>query len=715
MKRWISSILFAFLATVLATWMAIANEPVEQAPVRLLAPIAIEDDEPTAPSDEDVEPVAARQVVQSESHGFPQARSANAGAKAAPRVRSSDPTPAREPLFAHLYRNWGKPKSTHGPSATETRGPSTTESYSPTPTEQHGAITNEQIARSELDRLREDYVRPSISQERAIVHLPDQDETPADVEAAPSGSARQVAASSERDERRFAGEQLVREALAEPAPPEMTLGDIPRDSTLWWESLMEKRLRRTQQPLPVNIDLLTVGTLEHAPQIESLKSPSEFRIVYFDQPGNNVDWHSLWNACQVERLSPVEATQDTASKCLSDVIRNRIRGIKQPNVAASDQQPTHDASDDNESIQIALSCTQPLVDKAERAYSYDRIAYAQMQQESFAETSNELNQQLGNTVEAYWNLYAARAACLQQQKVLSDAENIVAMLNRNQDIGLGNRQVLRAETAAANRRSELIRAEVALRNAESRLRTLVNDPRLTQFGELELIPLEAPTRDQMSLSVKESLQSAAVHRAEIVRAAAHVRATGQQLGIDDEELLPAIEQVISTRIAELARGNVVDLASKDDRTIVTPGGNETLIALGRLAPGLINDRKQREWAATMQDFRTTLHTELKKVETLVRESDTLYQEMVSRYEVLKAAHVEANYLEDQFRFQPGTQDAAVSLLEDLLKAQDSRANAERRFVESQMAYVLSFTHARQAAGSLVQEVAGIQSTKPLVQ
>ena len=73
MKRWISSILFAFLAMVLVTWMAIANEPVERAPVRLLAPVALEDDEPTASIDEDLEMVAAREVIQSESHGFPPA------------------------------------------------------------------------------------------------------------------------------------------------------------------------------------------------------------------------------------------------------------------------------------------------------------------------------------------------------------------------------------------------------------------------------------------------------------------------------------------------------------------------------------------------------------------------------------------------------------------------------------------------------------------
>ncbi|MEZ5943139.1 MAG: TolC family protein [Planctomycetaceae bacterium] len=697
MKRWISSILFAFLATVVATWMAIASEPVEQAPVRLLAPIPIEDDESNTPESERLKV----EVVHSESHGFPRARSSSATPSSAPPSTPSSPgAPAREPLFAHLYHNWGKPKPARGPSASETHVPLETE------TETHGASPNEQIAKTELDRLREQYVRPRYSSERAIVQLPGRDTSGSDTDATQANLAMQVAASTSRDVPRFNEKFDLRDSAGQPLGSESTLGDVPRDSTLWWEIQMDQRMRRNQQPLPLNVDVLTVGALEHTPQIESLTSLEELRDSYFDQTPSNVDWRALWNAKSDKHVSAPPATPVAQAKCLRDVIWNRYLGRAPRDATANDEKSTVSNDGEEHSIRFVLSGTQPLLDELGQAYSHDRIVYLKLRQDLSAD---DLNEQMSNVVEAYWNMYAARSVCLQQHKLFGDAEHVIAALNRQQDIGLGNRQLLRAETAVADRRSKLIRAETELRNAESRLCTLVNDARLTQLGPLELIPLEAPTRHAVSLSLKETLQSAVVHRTEILLAIAQFRESAAEQGIDEKELLPELEQVISSQIAELCSGMGGSSPSQGDLSRhASAASNEPESAVGHLPVGLVFDRKHRNVASAMQEFRTTLCAELTKVADLVRESDTSYQEMVNRYGVLKAAHVEADYLENQLRFQPGTAEAAVSLLNDLLRAQECRADAESRFVESQVVYVLSFTHAKRAAGILIYEFADNQ-------
>ncbi len=246
----------------------------------------------------------------------------------------------------------------------------------------------------------------------------------------------------------------------------------------------------------------------------------------------------------------------------------------------------------------------------------------------------------------------------------------------------------------------------------------MNDPRLTQLGELELIPLEAPTRDQMSLSMNATLRSAVVHRTAITQAVAKMRATAEELGVKDTDLLPELERVIVAKIGELSSG-VDDRSESQDaingRTSVTPGESNTQLLFGKTSLGVLRGSKQRKLASAIHDFRTTLHNELKEVESAVVESDTSYQEMVSRYEVLKAAHVETNYLENQLRFQPGAPEAAMSLLDDLIKAQESRTNAEFRFVKSQVPYVLSFTHAKQAAGILIREFSDNHDSETFVQ
>ncbi len=148
--------------------------------------------------------------------------------------------------------------------------------------------------------------------------------------------------------------------------------------------------------------------------------------------------------------------------------------------------------------QLELRYTQPLLNGAGCAYNESRIVLAQIGTDiSSDDLVEDLEGHLIKVTEAYWELYRARAEYVQRRKLLSSAEATLAILEAREGVDAVQRQILRARAAVATRRSEIVRAGTSIRNAESRLRLLVNDPALVHAGGREFAPVDAPLMDAL--------------------------------------------------------------------------------------------------------------------------------------------------------------------------------------------------------------------------
>ncbi|MCA9079344.1 MAG: TolC family protein [Planctomycetaceae bacterium] len=509
----------------------------------------------------------------------------------------------------------------------------------------------------------------------------------------------------------------VREELSVPAN---SLAEMPAGFVPWWETIIEKRMRNSDSELPINVDLLTIGALQHAPQVLSLRTDPNIRNTYLCEESAAFDWKFFWDTKWTDSNTPVGNSLTLGDPNL-DRFKNHIwtgsAGLRRRNplggefeisqrLGYEDQNSTFFIPPNQGTTRLQVTYTQPLLAGGGVAYNRSRIMLAQVDSNrSFDEVSEELQTHLTKVTEAYWELYRARAAYLQRQKLLISAEDILETLAGRQDVDALQRQVLRAQAAVAGRRAEIVRSAAAIRNAESRLRLLVNDPQLLQVGRIELVPIEYPRRDYVPLSMTGSLQSALNYRPDISQAIRDLRSAGIRLGVAENELLPRLDLVLQTYVNGLAAGG--DIGSSLGKQVSEgrpsySAGLEFEVPLGNRAANARVDRRQLEMNRAVFDFRTVVETGLTEVELAVREAETSYREMMSQYQSLIAAQTEASYLDDRWRWLPGGDRGTTLLLEDLLDAQERLADTESEFVASQVAYVTSLTRVRQAMGTLLQ-------------
>ena len=317
----------------------------------------------------------------------------------------------------------------------------------------------------------------------------------------------------------------------------------------------------------------------------------------------------------------------------------------------------------------------------------------------------ELQEHLLRVTQAYWELFRARAELCQRTRVLEEAETILANLEGRDQLDATDRQILRARSAVANRRSEIARAVTSVKNAESQLRLLVNDPLLLQSTTLEFLPREQPTTIPVDVSMREALTTALLNRPDISQAIRSIRSTSVRLGVAQQEILPQLDMFVSAYVAGLEGDSRVFSAFGNQFADGRPGytvGFAFDVPLGNRAARAQLERKQWEMTRATSLFRATVEQALTETEVAIREVHTTYKEMIGRYEAMVASDNETKFLMDRWRTLSGLDDSATLLLEDLLESQSRRADEEAAFVLAQVNYSVALVRLRQSMGTLLR-------------
>lgn len=495
-------------------------------------------------------------------------------------------------------------------------------------------------------------------------------------------------------------------------------GKIPPGFRPWWDQLIRKQLRDAQQVVPAEVDQLTISALEHSPQVRALQVEPQIRGTYFCEEAGVFDWRAFWETKWSDLNDPVGNTLTTGGpERFKDRIWSGSAGLRNRNQLGGefefsqkfgfeDQNSLFFIPANQGTARLQLSYTQPLLNGAGRAYNQSRLLLAQIDSDrSFDEVSAELQTHLYKVTEAYWELYRVRAMYLQRQKLLLAAEDILETIHGRQEVDAMQRQLLRVQAAVASRRAEIVRTAAAIRNAEARLRLLVQDPRLLELADVEVIPLESPRRDYIPISLTASLQSALMNRPDISQAIRDLRAAGIRIGMAENEMLPKLDLVLQTYVAGLAGGGNIASGFGKQWSDGRPGYTAGLrfdVPLGNRAARARLERQTLELNRTALLFQTTVETGLTEVELAVRESETAYREMAGRYQSLLAAEIETSFLTERWRWLPGDDRSTAQLLEDLLESQERLATAEAELVTAEAAYVVGMTRVRKAMGTLLQ-------------
>lgn len=496
------------------------------------------------------------------------------------------------------------------------------------------------------------------------------------------------------------------------------LAELPREYAPWWDEVINKPMRAAPSTRPINVESLIFEAIEHSPQVTAFRIDPIIRETQILEEVAEFDWQTFLETKFDDSNDPIGnslTTGDNSDRFTDKHFTSRFGVEKRleqggsldvtQNFGLQDNNSTFFTPRDQGTSRLELNFTQPLLRGAGQTYNESRTVLAMLDHQiSEDDLQDSLQDHLVEVYTTYWNLYRARAVRLQKERLLRRAIDVEQKLAARQGIDAVRRQVLRARAAVASRRSEIARADMEVRNSESRLRLLVNSPGLKQSTVVELLPIEAPMSEYMSVSMRGSVETALQNRPDIRRAIKQMKETAVRLEVSKNELLPKLDFVLGTYVAGLRGKSQIDTAWTNQFRDGRPGYSVGLMLqypLGNRAAKARYARREWEVARTLKEFEASVESSMSEVELAVREFETSYQEMLSRFQSMIAADTEANYLLERWRLLPGNDQTTSFLLEDLLDAQERVAMEEQDFVEAQVAYVLSVVRLKRASGILL--------------
>jgi outer membrane protein TolC len=496
--------------------------------------------------------------------------------------------------------------------------------------------------------------------------------------------------------------------------------DLPPSFRPWWDPQLASSLRGDAAVLNVTLDHLVLGALAYAPRVLAVAADTESRQTFVAEQWGRFDWRGFLEMTYDDRSDPVGSLLETGDPDITRLRDNQWigdYGFRRENplggefeinqrLGFQDTNSEFFVPKNQGTARLEVSYAQPLLNQAGRAYNTSRIVVAQIDGDiARDEFQSSVQDHLLDVAETYWGLYRDRAVYLQKHKLLASAESILETLRARQRVDAVQRQVLRARSAVASRRSEIARASMMVRNGESRIRLLVNDPQLVHAQSLELVPRDAPHCRRVPVSLRGSLQTALQNRPDIGAALRDIRAATVRTGVAENELLPKLDLLLSVYSAGLEGNQRINQAFINQFSQLEPGysvGMLLEVPLGNQTARARYQRRRLEFRRAVMEFRDTVETGLTEVELAARELETSYQELGSKYQAMIAAEEEARYLDHRWRLLPSGDGSTAQLLEDLLDAQERLADQEEGFVAAQVSYALAMIQLKRSMGTLLR-------------
>lgn len=497
--------------------------------------------------------------------------------------------------------------------------------------------------------------------------------------------------------------------------PELTA--IPQDYSPWWMHSVRSVSGPEIEELPVTLDALLQSALRHSPFIQVAATEPHIRQSTVFEEASRFDWRTFLETNYNDANDPIGnslTTGNNASRFVQQEWYGR-GGVRRRNHQGGEidilqrfgylnNNSVFIDPPDQGNARLELNYRQPLLRGAGTAVNESLIVLAEIDYRSASDDFLEqLQSQLADITATYWELLRARSEYFQRLRLLDGAERILATLQGRAEFDALDRQILRAQAAVSNRRAEIARSRTSIKNAESRLRLLVNEPSLTTTSNKEWIPLDLPNLEQMPIDLADAVSTAIANRPDISLAIRDLSAAHVRLGVARNDVLPRLDFLIGSYVAGLDGDSDISNSWLNQFRDGRPGfyfGLEYELPVGNRGALAAEQRRQWELTRALQQFRTVVETGLTDVEIAVREVATTHLEMTGRYHAMLAAATESGYLFDRWQTLHGVDDSVTLLLENLLDSQERLADEEAAFSRAQFDYAVAIVELKQAMGTL---------------
>ena len=494
---------------------------------------------------------------------------------------------------------------------------------------------------------------------------------------------------------------------------------LPLEFQPWWVQETKRPIGLKAAPLLVSLDSLIQRALSNSPHIQVAATQPHIQQAVLLEESARFDWTSFLESTYDDQNDPVGNTLTTGNNDSRLKQREWFAegGIRRQTSTGGEFELSQRVSTlENNSVflvpqdqgnsRLVLNYRQPLLRGRGRAVNESLIVLANINLNAASdEFLAEIQQHLTDLTETYWELVRARSELLQRSKLLIGAEKILNQLEGRAKVDALDRQVFRARSAVAKRKAEIARSITSVKNAESRIRLLVNDQEIIAAARMELVPVDMPNLDNLGINLGDAISTALSNRPDISRSIREIKATSVQLGISRNDLLPKLDLLVGSYLAGLDDNFDIAGATRNQFSDGRPGFNigfEFESPIGNRAAQARQARRTWEANRAVHQFRAIVESGLTEVELAVREVQTAHQEMNGRYYAMVAAQKESSFLADRWETLPDENDSVILLLENLLDSQERLVDEEAAFSKAQFDYSVAVVKLKQATGILFQ-------------
>ncbi len=365
--------------------------------------------------------------------------------------------------------------------------------------------------------------------------------------------------------------------------------------------------------------------------------------------------------------------------------------------------------------EVVLSVSHPLLRGGGYHYNTAGIKIAMLDSKmGVAEYVRQLEQYLLEISRTYWGVYLARANFVQKRAAVETTKRIVDQLEdrREVDDTANESELLRARSSVAQRQAALVRAEMSIRLAEERLRTLVSGPNFALGKTTEIIPCSRPILAAPNEDVREVARAAITNRPELLEAFYQTQAAGIRRDLSKNELLPQLNLILELSTSGVG-GNGINgapgtLQFNDaylDQFNHDPGGLAGLsfeMPLERNYAKARYQRRRHELRQQMHNLKSTIDNIALEAIVAYRELETAYRDMQGKYLAALATREEVKALENRLNIDASGGRSVGDQLQLILDAVDRNIAAEEAFLVSVVTYNVAFTSLDKARGSLLK-------------
>lgn len=509
---------------------------------------------------------------------------------------------------------------------------------------------------------------------------------------------------------------------------------LPESNEAWWDGATSP-MGLGGDIMKESLDGLYLRTLEHSEQIKVFADLPRIRETGIREARGSFDTELFASGLFRKDNEPIGSSLTTGGTGrFRETALESEAGLRKKVITGAEVRLAQefDWLDNNSEFlqpnpqsraKLSLSVTQPLLKFGGTKYNRSIMEIAKLDTKmALGEFLRQAESHLLEVNRAYWSLYLARALYLEKARLSDETGKVVGDLDARKDLDTVASQQLRAKSAAAERSADLVRAQLAVRNAESRIKALVNDPGFYSGDFVEIIPGDDPRLTAPIPGLRESAAEAIYNRPEIAQALYQLKSTVIRLKMQRNEVLPQIDLVLKASLGGLEGGKQFDPAYARQFDSGTPsyaGGLVFTMPLEGNFDRARLERRKLEVRQQISQVNVTIETVLLEVQVALREVATSQRELRAKFAAAKAASAELEdlYSRKALDAELGSAPAGSSngsgssagsggdvagYLERLLDSQERNAEAREEFLQSVAVMNVAIANLERSKGTLLR-------------